>query len=520
MAKSKQVVFKLSVLSAAVLMAACSSNNTKSQLTEAGISAEQLEARQQQLLEREKQLTAREARAENALQKALASSKAVATGNEPLLPPNAKPGECYARVWVEPSYEHYTETVLAKEASERVEVIPARFETVSQRVEVAPASYRIETVPAQYRTVKERKLVKESGLRWLVDRAANSAPASQELLNAARAHGINLDAAKPGMCFHEHYTPAKYETVTEAVLVQDAYEKVSTTPAKYRWVEKQVLVQDATTRIEQVPAKYKTVTEQVIDKPAHTTWKKGTGPIQKIDSATGEIMCLVEVPATYKTITKRVLVAPATTRTVNVPAKYDTVRVKELVAEASEQRHTVAAKYKDVPVKRKVSDVEFVWHEVHNKEHPSSTRTGNKICLTETPAQYKTITRQEVVREAQSRKVEIPAQYKTVKVTREVSPAQEKRIEIPAEYATVSRSKLKADGFMEWRSILCETNMTPRTVMNIQRALKAKGFNPGAVDGIVGSSTVRAINDFQRKNNLPVDKYINIDTVKALQVEI
>ena len=67
-------------------------------------------------------------------------------------------------------------------------------------------------------------------------------------------------------------------------------------------------------------------------------WKKGTGPIQRIDESTGEIMCLVEVPATYKTISKEVLVSPATTRTVEIPAVYKTVSVRQEVSAASESR--------------------------------------------------------------------------------------------------------------------------------------------------------------------------------------
>ena len=73
---------------------------------------------------------------------------------------------------------------------------------------------------------------------------------------------------------------------------------------------------------------------------------------------------------------------------------------------------------------------------------------------------------------------------------------------------------------MEWRSILCETNMTRATIMDIQRALESKGYNPGRIDGVVGRETMSAVNDFQRDNQLPTDKYINIDTVKALNVQI
>ncbi len=264
-----------------------------------------------------------------------------------LLPPKAKAGECYARVWVKPTYRTNSETILVSEASEKVTTSPAQYETVTEEVLVKEARFYMEPVPAVYGTEKETRLVEEGQRLWKVGLERNAAPASDELLAAAKNHGINLDAATPGACYHEHYIPAQYETVTE----------------------------------------------QIIDNPAHPVWKKGTGPIQRIDEATGEIMCLVEVPATYKTISKRVLKLPAATRTVNVPAEYKTVKVRELVAGPEEIRNHVPAKYKSLSSQRKVADRSFVWHEIHNGEHPKSTRTGNKICLTETPPRYEPVTK-------------------------------------------------------------------------------------------------------------------------------
>jgi len=151
-------------------------------------------------------------------------------------------------------------------------------------------------------------------------------------------------------------------------------------------------------------------------------------------------------------------------------------------------------------------------------EHPASTRTGHKICLVETPAKYKTVDRRVVKTPATTRRVEIPAEYKTVKVRKLVSEAQEKRIPIPAEYKTVSSKELASEGHMEWRSILCETNMTGARITQIQRALKDAGYNPGAIDGVIGEQTIAAVNDFQRDKGLPVDRYLNIATIKALGV--
>ncbi|WP_282111186.1 peptidoglycan-binding domain-containing protein [Shewanella algicola] len=511
MATARTTIFKLSTLSAALLLTACS--NLSQPANVSVYNAEELAQRNTALLEREKAVAKREAQAQDAL--------TVKTSPEgELLPPNATPGECYARVWVEPTYQNYTETVMVKEASEKVDIVPAQYQQVTETIEVQPASYKMVAVPATYDVVTEQKLVRAAGEQWLVDLRKGSAPASAELLKAASDHGINLNNATAGMCFHEHYMPARYEQKGESVLVAEAYEVVETIPAEFRWVEKRILVKEASTRMEQVAAQYETVTEDVVDVPAHTIWKKGVGPIQKIDEATGEIMCLVEVPATYKTLSKRVLVSPATTRTVDVPEEYETVRVQELVSEAKEVRTQVPAKYKDVQVTQKVADVEFVWHEVHNDEHPKATRTGNKICLTATPAEYETVSRRVVVSPATTQRVDIEAKYETMNVTKLVSATKELRTEIPAEFETVSLSRIDKDGFMEWRPILCETNMTRSTITDLQQALATKGYNPGKIDGVVGVDTIKAVNAFQKDNDLPTDKYINIETVKALGVSL
>ena len=285
-----------------------------------------------------------------------------------LLPPNAKPGECYTRVWVPPVYETNSEQVLKREASERIEIVPAT-----------------------------------------------------------------------------------YNNGTEQVLVKEESERLEVVPATYKYVEETVMVKPARKKLVEVPAQYETVSEKVIDKPAHTIWKRGRGPIEKVNNSTGEIMCLVEVPATYKTVTKRVLKKPATTETREIPAEYTTV-------------------------KRRVVD------------QPASVRT-----------------------------VKIPAEYRTVTVTNLVNPPSERRISIPAEYQTVTHQSLVKEGYMDWRTILCETNTTPGTVTKIQRALSEAGYNPGAIDGRIGSETMTAVRAFQRSNGLP-EGGLTTETLRKLGV--
>jgi hypothetical protein len=190
-------------------------------------------------------------------------------GDQELFPPNAKPGECYARVFVPPAYKAETARVLRREASERIESSPAKYEWVEERVEVQGPSETVEVVP---------------------------------------------------------------ET--------------------YEWVEERVMVSPAASRTEVVPPVYETVKERVIDTPAHTEWKKGRGPLERIDHATGEIMCLVEVPATYKTVTKRVLKTPSATRVVEIPAKYQIVKKRVMKTPPQTKVVKVPAKYKTVKVQQ------------------------------------------------------------------------------------------------------------------------------------------------------------------------
>lgn len=221
-----------------------------------------------------------------------------------MLPPNALPGHCYARV-----------------------VIPATYTTEMQRILAAPEQTEISVIPA------------------------------------------------------------RFETVLEQVLISEAYEELSVIPATYKTITEQVLVKEATSELITHPAEYKTVTEQVLVKPAYTTWEKGRGPIEKIDDATGEIMCLVEVPAEYNTVTRQELVhpertesvlipavydtitrtvvdQPARTETVTIPAVYDTIEVVKQVEAPKENVITTAAVYTDMPKQVVVAEADMEWREI------------------------------------------------------------------------------------------------------------------------------------------------------------
>jgi hypothetical protein len=171
-------------------------------------------------------------------------------------------------------------------------------------------------------------------------------------------------SAKPGECYARVFIAPRCETVSEQVMTRSASERVETIPAKYEVAEERVMVKPASKRIEQVPAEFKTVEEKVLVEPAHSEWRPGRGAVEKMDVATGKIMCLVDVPATYKTVQKQVLVKEATTREVEIPAAYEMQKVNKMVEPARENHIQIPAEYKTVTRTEKVADGYWEWQKV------------------------------------------------------------------------------------------------------------------------------------------------------------
>lgn len=226
-----------------------------------------------------------------------ASAQTPAKGAGEEYPPDAKPGECWAKCITKPKYESYTEQVQVKAASKRVEVVPGTSESVTEQVMVRPASKRLEVIPAVYGTETQQVVVKE---------------ASKRLVKV----------------------PAVYEDTTEKIEVSPAttrWEKGKATaaclsanpddcrvwclvevPAQYRTVSKRVLKTAETTREVEIPAEYATVTKRVLKTPATTRE--------------------IEVPAEFKTVTRTVMKTPPTTREIEIPAEFQTVSHQRLAS--------------------------------------------------------------------------------------------------------------------------------------------------------------------------------------------
>jgi len=341
-------------------------------------------------------------------------------------PPNAKPGECYARVEVPGKSSSRTKQVLVSPATTKVETIPAKFKTVEEQVLVTPATTKTEVVPATYKSVTRQVPVD------------NPVEVTSES------------------------SPAEYETVTERVLVKPAEKKTVT-----------------------IPAVYETVTERVKVKDSYTEWKPGEkvyaigaealgGTILANRVTSSGVMCLVEIPAEFKTVTKRVVVTPETTKEEETEAVYETV-TRRVLKKSAETR--------SVPSETQMKDVV-----VRVIDQPATVRT------VPVPATFRTVTKRVLETPAITRTVPVPAVYRS-----EVVPGS-----TPA----------ASSGETRWVSVLCDVNATPDVVKSLQRALQTRGLYRGAIDGVIGSQTRRAIRAFQEGST----DVLTMESARALGV--
>lgn len=219
-------------------------------------------------------------------------------------PPEARPGQCFARVTIPEVAETYTEERIVAPARTEVRDVPARYEmvdmqvlvkepttaqvvvpgvyrTFTETVEVTPARVEPVVVPAAWQTYTERVMVRPAYVTWK--------PGTNLYGRTAGATGMSAGGAGDLLCRVE-------------------------VPAQYAQVQRRRVVTPESVAARTIPAVTRKVTRQELVTPARVEERA--------------------VPAVYQTVKDRRLVTPATTETVTIPEVRRTERLRRIVSPA------------------------------------------------------------------------------------------------------------------------------------------------------------------------------------------
>ena len=124
-----------------------------------------------------------------------------------------------------------------------------------------------------------------------------------------------------------------------------------------------------------------------------------------------------------------------------------------------------------------------------------------------------------------TREIEIPAEYAEFQVRKLDQEAKEREVDVPEEYKVLTRREKIGDLRSEWRSVLCEINVTADTVTTLQLALNKENACQSdtssegclTVDGHLGPNTLNAVQRFAKKKGLSSgNNYVTMEVVSAL----
>jgi len=323
--------------------------------------------------------------------------------------------------------------------------------------------------------------------------------------------------ARPGACYSRLLIPPKFDTYTDHVVTRQARTETRTVPEVAQMAEKDVMVQPArtvrhtvaavthtematevvrpaTVRDEAVPAQYETRIQHVMVSPERQEWVKSAG------YATGAALV---TPGDHEPVRYRAdgtLTWPGKDGNAVIPASEQTA---EYLRRGSAQPiwclQVIPAVYRDQQVR-----VEVTPATVRRVEVPAVTRQVSHVVV-DVP--------EHVVEET------VPPVFEKRRVKEVITPAHTETVEVPAVAHDETRTRVTDEARPVWREVLCQKNASPAVIADIQKALAAKGYDPGAIDGHIGSKTVSAMQKFEADNNLPQGQ-ISIEAVKLLGVNL
>lgn len=285
--------------------------------------------------------------------------------------------------------------------------------------------------------------------------------------------------------------PPVYETVTEQVLIQEAGERLVDVPATYKVENRQVEISPAVERVKVIPAQFREIRETVWVSPDgthHESAPQVTRYVQKRVQVSGARE--VRKPANEVRPGDRVIATEGNTRVVVTQPKFGTRSVAVSGAPSGWRRTTITRR-------------ELL--------RPEETRTEIE------PAKFKTVRQQVVDEPAHTKVVQVPAKFETVTRRVEVKAQEIRTVDAPAQFETVTRRKQVGEPGVIWAEILCESANNEAVLRDLQFALFDAGYYAGAVDGTYNVNLDEAVRNYQEDNGLAAGG-VTIETLNALGV--
>ncbi|MGB0878952.1 MAG: OmpA family protein [Polaribacter sp.] len=213
------------------------------------------------------------------------------------LPDNPEPGKCYVRCKTPEVWKNQDITLEIAPAYKRIITHPAQYRTVKDRVIVKEAGQRLVVVPAVWdtRTVTYRAKEDSNTLRAVNAKFVSDSQTIETKAASARwemsEKAPDCESSDPNDCRYWCYkpVPARFTTVSLTKLASDASVVSRTIPGVEKTYTVRVMATPPSTRTVEVPPVYGSVKRTVLVKDA---WKEE-----------------VNVAAKYKTVTKEVLVS-------------------------------------------------------------------------------------------------------------------------------------------------------------------------------------------------------------------
>ena len=230
---------------------------------------------------------------------------AVSSSNTPLGTelPNAQPGECFARVVIPAVYDDVPQTVTVQDSYDKISVTEPqfapdavnvkvrdegvryivrqpRYEARSEQILVKPAYERLTVVPAQFEMVSEQIQVGQPRLVWRPGRnlsgVTRTDPNTGAVYCLVEEPGKTVTVHKRVVRVPEQVraqsVPAQYMTVTKQVLVDPGGVDQEVIPAEFRDVPVSRLVQPAGQVAQPVAPQQKTINTRVLRSPERFEW--------------------------------------------------------------------------------------------------------------------------------------------------------------------------------------------------------------------------------------------------------